>query len=190
MQFLRVLGIFLCVLATFILPVQAKEEAKAKESPKTELKNQQQLVELVDIQGNRRLRDDDLLYYIKTRPGDVFSQQQIERDMKELLSLNFFDKTATKVSVEDGVRGGVNVIFEVKELPIIRDLQFKGTKAIAESDILKAFREQRVGISKESIYDPVKKKNATRTIRELLAAKGYPNAKVDVAEEEVSATYY
>nr|MCU0238936.1 hypothetical protein [Pyrinomonadaceae bacterium] len=108
MQFLRVLGIFLFVLANLFLPVQAKEETKAKESPKTELNKQQQLVELVDIQGNRRLRDDDLLYYIKTRPGDVFSQQQIERDMKELLSLNFFDKTATRVSVEDGVRGGVN----------------------------------------------------------------------------------
>jgi outer membrane protein insertion porin family len=192
MQILRVLGIVLLFLATIISPIQAKnDDEKTKESPKTESNNkppQQQLVESVDIQGNRRLRDDDLLYYIKTRPGDVYDAKQLERDLKELLSLNFFDKTATKVYIEDGVRGGVNVIFEVKELPIIRDLQFKGTKAITESDILKSFREQRVGVSKESIYDPVKKKNATRVVRELLAAKGYPNATVDVTEEEVSAT--
>ena len=30
----------------------------------------QRLVESVDITGNRRLRKDDILYYIQTRPGD------------------------------------------------------------------------------------------------------------------------
>ncbi len=150
--------------------------------------NAQQIVETVDIQGNRRLRDDDLIYYIKTRPGDVYDPAALERDLRELLSLNFFDKTATRVLTTEGLRGGVNVIFEVRELPIIRDLQFKGSKAVPESDILKAFREQRVGISKEEIYDPVKARNATRVLRELLASKGYPNAKVEVEEEAVSAT--
>jgi outer membrane protein insertion porin family len=148
----------------------------------------QQQVENVDIQGNRRLRDDDLLYYIKTRPGDVYSPTQLERDLRELLSLNFFDKTATRVLTEEGPRGGVNVIFEVKELPIIRDLQFQGAKALQESDILKEFREKRVGISKEAVYNPVNVQKANRVIRELLASKGYPNAKIEVKEEEVSAT--
>jgi outer membrane protein insertion porin family len=148
----------------------------------------QQVVESVDIQGNRRLRDEDLLYYIKTRAGDTYDPAALERDLKELLSLNFFDKTATRVLVEDGIRGGVNVIFEVRELPIIRDLQFKGSKAVSESDILKNFREKRVGISKEAVFDPVKVRGATRVLREMLAAKGYPNAKVIVQEEEVSAT--
>lgn len=148
----------------------------------------QQVVEIVQIVGNRRLRQEDLMYYIKTRPGDVYDPASLQRDLKELLSLNFFDKTATSVSVEDGVRGGVNVIFTVKELPIIRDLQFKGAKALAESDILKEFREKRVGVSKESVYDPVKSRAAARVLREMLASKGYPNAKIDVQEEEVSAT--
>ena len=89
---------------------------------------------------------------------------------------------------EEGVRGGVNVIFEVNELPIIRDLQFEGLKAVPESEVLKAFREQRVGISKEAVYNPVNAQKGIRVIRELLASKGYPNAKVTVSEEEVSAT--
>ncbi len=148
----------------------------------------QQVIESVDIQGNRRLHDEDLLYYIKTRPGDIYDPAALERDLKELLQLNFFDKTATRVFTEDGVRGGVNVIFEVKELPILRDLQFKGAKALTESDILKEFREKRVGISKESVYDPVKARNATRLLREMLASKGFPNAQVTFREEEVSAT--
>ncbi|MGD9563975.1 MAG: outer membrane protein assembly factor BamA [Pyrinomonadaceae bacterium] len=149
---------------------------------------QQQIVESVDIQGNRRLRDDDLLYYIKTRSGDVYDPAALERDLKELLSLNFFDKSATRVLTTNGVRGGVNVIFEVRELPIIRDLIFTGTKAITEADILKEFREKRTGISKEAVYDPVKARGATRVLREMLASKGYPNATVAIKEEEISAT--
>jgi outer membrane protein insertion porin family len=189
MHILRSFGLILLSSIFAILPISAKSIENPKENPKTETaKAQQQLVESVDIQGNRRLRDEDLLYYIKTRAGDTFSPQQLERDLKELLSLNFFDKTSTKVLTEPGVRGGVNVIFEVKELPLIRDLRFEGIKAIQESDILKEFREKRVGISKEAIFDPVKSKNGVRILRELLAAKGFPNAEVTVETEEVSAT--
>jgi outer membrane protein assembly factor BamA len=79
--------------------------------------SQQRLVENVDIIGNRRLRKDDILYYIQTRPGDVYDVNMVQRDYQTLLSLAFFDKTATRVFTENGARGGVNVIFEVKELP-------------------------------------------------------------------------
>ena len=184
----RALGLVVLALTAFSFTAVAGTGADAISSDVLVLANAQQTVESVDIQGNRRLRDEDLLYYIKTRPGDTYDPAALERDLKELLSLNFFDKTATRVLTEPGVRGGVNVIFEVRELPIIRDLQFKGAKAIPESDILKEFREKRVGISKESVYDPVKARNATRILREMLASKGFPNAKVTVQEDEVSAT--
>src|SRR5215212_6649531 len=148
----------------------------------------QRLVENVDVIGNRRLRKDDILYYIQTRPGDPYNVDQVQRDYQTLLSLTFFDKTATRVLTENGPRGGVNIIFEVKELPIIRDLTFEGLKSVQESDVLKAFRERRVGVSKESVYDPVKVLNARRVIKELLAAGGHPNATVEERTEEVSAT--
>ena len=65
--------------------------------------------------------------------------------MQAILALGFFDKTATRVLTEEGARGGVNVIFEVKELPIIRDFSLKGLKSVPESDVLKAFRERASG---------------------------------------------
>ncbi|HEX8776329.1 MAG TPA: outer membrane protein assembly factor BamA [Pyrinomonadaceae bacterium] len=149
---------------------------------------QQRLVEGVDIEGNRRLRDEDILYYVQTRPGDTFNPQQVERDFQAILALGFFDKTDSRVSTVEGPRGGVEVIFTVKELPIIRDIQFEGLKSVPESDVLKAFREQRVGVSKEAIYDPVKVRNATRVLKELLAEKGHPNATIEPRLDEVSAT--
>ncbi len=148
----------------------------------------QRLVESVDITGNRRLRKDDILYYVQTRPGDPYNEQQVQRDLQAILALGFFDKTKTRVLTEEGARGGINVIFEVLELPIIRDLQFEGLKSVPESDVLKAFRERRVGVSKESIYDPVKARNAIRVLKELLAAHGHPNATIEQRREEVSNT--
>jgi len=168
------------IIAIFAAPVRVSAQ-QPQPSP-------QQLVESVDITGNRRLRKDDILYYIQTRPGDAYSVEQVQRDYQTLLSLSFFDKVKTRVFTEPGPRGGVAVIFEVYELPIIRDLTFEGLKSVPESDVLKAFRERRVGVSKESIYDPVKVRNAIRVIKELLAAGGHPNATVTERIEEVSAT--
>jgi outer membrane protein insertion porin family len=187
MQRITAFGLVLFSFAVFAGTALAGTDSNAN-TTSTAATAKQQIVESVDISGNRRLRDEDLLYYIKTRPGDVYDPAALERDLKELLSLNFFDKVYTRVLTTDGARGGVNVIFEVKELPIVRDLQFTGLKAVQESDVLKAFREKRVGISKEAVYDPVKARNATRILRELLASKGFPNATVEIKEEEVSAT--
>ena len=107
----RALGFVLLALAILALPATARTSRGAETNGA--IVTAQQIVESVDIQGNRRLRDEDLLYYIKTRQGDIYDPAALERDLRELLSLNFFDKTATRVLTEDGIRGGVNVIFEV-----------------------------------------------------------------------------
>jgi outer membrane protein insertion porin family len=169
------------VLSQFTLPFTGL--ARAQQQPES-----QKLVEEVNITGNRRNRKEDLLYYVQTRPGDPYNEAQVQRDFRTLMDLGFFSRTESRVLTETGARGGVIVTFEVKELPIIRDLQFEGLHSVAESDILKAFRERRVGIQKENISDPVKINNAVRVIKELLAAKGHPNATVEVRRDEVSAT--
>ena len=180
----------LMIVLTFAFPLNFYAHAENNTVSKTQppSQTQQRLVETIDFQGNRRFSDENLLYYIQTRPNDPFNQAQIERDLQSLLSLNAFDKTYTRVLTQEGVRGGVDVIFEVRELPIIRDLTFEGTKAVTESDILKAFRENKVGISKEAVYDPVKVTRAKRILREMLSAKGFPNAEIKEDVEEVSAT--
>ena len=178
----------LLILMSAMLFSATKFIAPGHAQTPTQQPQPQRLVESVDITGNRRLRKDDVLYYVQTRPGDPFNEQQVQRDLQAILALGFFDKTSTRVLTEEGARGGVNVIFEVKELPIIRDLQFEGLKSVPESDVLKAFRERRVGVSKESIYDPVKVRNAIRVLKELLAQHGHPNATIEERRDEVSAT--
>jgi outer membrane protein insertion porin family len=166
-----------------ILPFGTNNRALAQDAAQG-----QRVVEAVDIRGNRRNRDEDLLYYVQTRPGDVYNAEQVSRDLQALLALNFFDKVNARAFTEEGTRGGVVVVFELRELPIIRDIQFEGLKSVQESDVLKTFRERRVGFSKENIYDPAKQNNAVRVLKELLASKGHPNATVEVRSDEISQT--
>ena len=177
--------IFLSAIIGIIIPFGTTPSARAQDTAAT---GGQRIVESVDVRGNRRNRDEDILYYVQTRPGDVYNPEQVARDLQAILALGFFDKAQASVEIEEGTRGGVNVIFNVKELPIIRDIQFEGLSSVPESDVLKAFRERRVGISKEAIFDPAKVNNAVRVLKELLASKGHPNATIEIRQDEVSQT--
>lgn len=174
---LAFLSAFICISSlVFAKPAYAQDP------------QQQRIVESVDVIGNRRLRKDDILYYVQTRPGDVYNPAQVQRDMQAILSYGFFDKVESRVTEEVGPRGGVIITFYVKELPIIRDIIFEGLSSVSESDVLKTFRERRVGVSKEAIYDPVKVRGAIRVLKELLSEKGHPNAVVTEDQEQISAT--
>jgi outer membrane protein insertion porin family len=144
----------------------------------------QVLVEEVVIRGNRRLSPDSIRYYIQTRKGDPFNPAQIERDMQALWAQNLF--RMIRVWAQDGPEGGKIVTFEVEENPIIRDLKFVGLKSAQESDVLQRFREKRVGVSKEAMWDPAKGQVARRVLREFLEEKGHPDSRIDIDVEELS----
>jgi outer membrane protein insertion porin family len=148
----------------------------------------QRLVENLDIQGNRRLRDDDLLKLIKTRPGDVFDEKQVQEDLQSLLKTEQFYSTHTKVLTEEAIRGGVNVIFQIRELPLIAELKFVGLNHTKLEEILVELRSQNATIEAEKIYNGAKVLKARRIIREYLVKRGFQNAKVEFIEEIISAT--
>src|SRR5947209_16541874 len=187
---MRIRAPWICLVAalTGCLMLMASPTLSARAQEPQAASPQQKLVEDVQVDGNHRDRDEDVLYHGQTRKGDVYNEEQVKRDLQALLNLPFFDKTATNVSTTTGPLGGVIVIFHVKELPVIRDLTFKGLKSISEADVLKAFREKSVGVSKEATFDPVKVNNAKRVINELLSEHSHPNATIDVNSEEISQT--
>ncbi len=80
------------------------------------------LVDFLEIVGNRRVTDKEILECIQTRPGEAFSEEQIKKDLAAILATGQFDKT-TRVVTAESTRGGVGVTFEVSELPIIREVK-------------------------------------------------------------------
>lgn len=145
-------------------------------------------VESVDVVGNRRLRDVEILRHIKTRPNQPYVEKQTQDDLRTLRKLGVFDKHATRFFIEDGAKGGVNVVFEVRELPLISDVRFEGLKSVSEAEVIKSLREKRIAVMKGDAYNPFELRRAREFIRYILATRGLPNSKVEITTNDVDAT--
>jgi outer membrane protein insertion porin family len=154
----------------------------------TTAQKQERLVEALDIQGNRRLKDVDLIEHIKTRPGDLFDEKQVKEDLKSLQALGLFNKKNTSFLIEKGVRGGVNVIFEVQELPLIAEVDFGCLRFVSKDELISELRAQNVKIESGEVYNFENLQSARRIIQEFLEKRGFSESKVEIYEESVSAT--
>src|SRR5574341_151479 len=171
-----------------IVSLVSTRSALAQVPQPVSLSSQDVVVEDVEIRGNRRIPKESILYYVQSKQNDRFDLSLAQRDLQAIIQMGLFDPLATKLFVEDGLRSGKIIIFQVKEYPIIRDLQYRGLKSATESEVLTRFKERRVQVSKESQFDPAKANGARLVMRELLAEKGHPDAEVSVEVEDISAT--
>jgi outer membrane protein insertion porin family len=176
------------LIAIIISTIFSLAPARPAFAQQQQPQGQEAVIEDVEVRGNRRFPKESVLYYVQSKPGDRYSQALAQRDLEAILSLGFFDPLATKLFLEDGPRGGKIIIFQVKEYPIIRDLQYRGLKSATESEVLTRFKERRTQIGKENQLDPAKVNAARLVLRELLSEKGHPKAKVEIEVEDISAT--
>jgi len=166
---------FLVTIAFFSVDISL-----AQDSPK--------LVEGLDVQGNRRLRDKDILAHIETRLGETFNKKQLEKDLDRLLSLEVFDPMNSRVIVESGIRGGVNVIFEVMELPIIDLVSYEFPESLSVDAVKRKLKEQGLLIIEGQVYQVEKLRKVRKAIRRYLAVDGHEDMDVLVFEEALTAT--
>ncbi|HKE04054.1 MAG TPA: outer membrane protein assembly factor BamA [Blastocatellia bacterium] len=179
-------GVFFLAGAIFIAIVSLVSVGSAlAQTPQV---GAESVIDEVEIRGNRRIPKESILYYVQSKPLDRFDLALAQRDLQAILQMGLFDPLATKLFLEDGPRGGKIIIFQVKEYPIIRDLQYRGMKSATESEVLTRFKEKHVQVTKESTFDPAKTNGARLILRELLAEKGHPSAEVSVEVEDISAT--
>jgi outer membrane protein assembly factor BamA len=145
------------------------------------------LVEHVDVIGNRRLLKEDILLGVKTKAGDAFSWEQVQRDLQAVLALGLFDKQQTRVLQEPGQRGGVVITFEVVELSRILEIKFKGLRHIQETEIIDVLRREHVNLEKDAVDDSAQVSQAVRVIRKFLMSRGWANPSVTVEREMLTS---
>ena len=146
------------------------------------------LVEELDIMGNRRITKEQLLPLIKTRAGDIYNSDQVHKDLMAILATGLFNAMSTRVTIDDAVRGGVRVIFEVMELPLITEIKIEGLKAGDESAVLNELVKQRVNLTVGRPLDLAGLRKATFVIEQFFQAQGWANAKAEALVESISGT--
>lgn len=145
------------------------------------------LVEAVEVVGNRGVTKDQLFSWIKTRPGEPFSFHQVELDLGAVVATGYFDKLRTSVKTEEGPRGGVVIVFEVVEVPVIGETKFEGLN-VDPSLILDTLSKHGINLKSGATYSIDTVREAVRIIKQALESRGERNVKVNVHLENLTAT--
>src|SRR6202007_3250155 len=165
-----------------------EQDSAAGASRQQQPQQSQAVIYRIIFLGNRRVRRDTLQARIFSREGDPYNEDTLRRDFQALWNTQFFEDV--KLRVEDSPDGPnhKNIIFEVKERPVIRRIRYDGTHSVSESDILDRFKECKVGLTVESQFDPTRIKKAEVVLKELLGEHGRQFAKVTPEYERIAAS--
>ena len=142
----------------------------------------QNVIEAIEVTGNRRIPAQTIRYNLQSRPGEPIDAVTVQRDIRALYGMGYFDDI--HVYEEDGDSGRI-VIFEVAEKPIIRAIDYEGNDSVTQSSILERFRDEGVGLSVEIPYDETRMQRAKAVLLDLLAGQGRQNATVEIETYEI-----
>lgn len=130
---------------------------------------QNDVISDINVTGNRRIPAETIKARIFTKPGDIYDTTALERDFNSLWNTGYFEDI--KFLREQAPKGW-RIIVQVKEKPTIREINYIGTSSVSQSDILDRFKQEKVGLTQESQYDPTRIKKAENAIKQLLSEHG------------------
>lgn len=129
------------------------------------------LIERIDIRGNRRIPEETIRFYIQSRQGEPYDKMRLSFDLQSIYKSGYFEYI--EIQERDGDTGKI-ITFILKEKPLIRSIEYTGNKSFTESNILDAFKEEKIGLTVDSRYDPAKIREAERTLKDLMIQSGKP----------------
>ncbi len=129
------------------------------------------IIERIDIRGNRRIPEDTIRFYILSRAGEPYDEMRLGADLIRIYQSNYFEYI--EIQERDGDTGKIITVI-LKEKPQIRSIEYKGNKSFTESNILDAFKEEKIGLTVDSRYDAAKIRAAERVLKDLMIQSGKP----------------
>ncbi|MBT5470285.1 MAG: outer membrane protein assembly factor BamA [Nitrospina sp.] len=124
-----------------------------------------EVIQSLAINGNKRIDESTILYYIKSKPGTVLSKLQIRKDIEQIFSLGQFKD----IQVETHNRlEGLEVQFFVEEIPSIGDVQIIGNSRLETNDI-----REKIGLRRGATFNEHLIKESEKEILKAYEEKGY-----------------
>ena len=142
----------------------------------------QQVVQEIDVKGNRRIPKETVLAHVYTHPGDIYDEASLERDMRSVWNTGYFEDV--RVEREESTKGW-RIIFYVREKPTIRTIDYHGLNSVSTSDVLDRFKKIKLPLTVESPYDPAKIIRARVALKELLSEHGRQFADIKVQVQQI-----
>jgi outer membrane protein insertion porin family len=128
------------------------------------------LIASIGPTGNTRIDSGAILRNITSRTGDLYETEKLREDLKKVYKMGYFDDVSLKVT---DTAEGKNVVFEVKEKPVISQVTINGQDELKED----AIREV-ISVIPNTILNPKKIRDAVNNIQALYKSKGFYNTRV------------
>lgn len=81
----------------------------------------------ISVEGNQYVTDFEILNAVTTDIGDQTNQENLRSDMKSIFELGYFSDVNI---VFENYKGGLNVIFQVVENPVLKEIKISGNQPI------------------------------------------------------------
>ena len=121
---------------------------------------------------------------IDSRVGGVYDVETLRRDSQALYRTQRFSDVNWET--EQGP-GGVVVRFVVVERPLIQSVEYQGDDTVTIAEILERFKQRKIRLKAETLYDENELGLAAATVQELLAERGRHNITVTASVEPILA---
>ena len=141
-----------------------------------------QIVESIEPKGNRRIPRETIMAHVYTRPGDIYDEGSLQRDLRSIWNTGYFEDV--RIEREPSPKGWRIWIY-VREKPTIRTIDYHGLNSVSQSDVLERFKKVKLGLTRESPYDPAKIIRAEVALKELLAEHGRQFATVNAQVQNI-----
>lgn len=125
----------------------------------------------IDIAGNRRVSNEDVLSFLRERPGHLFKVDNLASDVRALWDSGFFDDIEVDMTRTDR---GIILRFLVRERPNIKAVEFEGNSEI-ENDKL----QEAIEIKANTILSVPAVRRSVQKIKDAYAEKGFFLADVE-----------
>ena len=126
------------------------------------------LVNEVRVQGNLRIEEDAIRLSIQAQEGDPFDQEIVDRDVKAIYRMGFFDDVTVEFS-SDGV-----LTYTVTERPYVRQVEILGNEEVSTDDLEAAF-----GMRPRTAFDTGRLHEGLQRVLRLYSEAGHVNTRVD-----------
>ncbi|HAR44301.1 MAG TPA: outer membrane protein assembly factor BamA [Bdellovibrionales bacterium] len=142
----------------------------------------------VEFRGLKRIEKDAVLVKLVTKPGQPVTAEQVRADIQSLFAMGYFDDI--EVVAESTDAGHVNLIYSVRERPVIGKIEFEGNEKITTTDLREVIK-----LREWAILDINKVKDDAALLQKHYEEKGFYLAKVtfdikQTASGEVELTYH
>jgi len=150
--------------------------------PKLLAQQSGQIIENIEVEGNRRIPKETIMSHVYTRVGDVYDEATLQRDLRSIWNTGYFEDV--RVEREESPKGWRIHIF-VREKPTIRTIDYKGQSSVTQSDILDRYKKLKIPLTVDSPYDPTKVIKAKVALQDLLAEHGRQFATINVQVQPI-----